>query len=96
MFYSVVPLQKFLCSTNKNLLLESFFNQQELKESNNDLIECIDMIFNQQQKMIILQKVLLEASFISNKVMIKLTSRTMHHFHNEITSFEILPGTSLS
>ena len=49
MFYSVVPLQKFLCSTNKNLLLESFFNQQELKESNNDLIECIDMIFNQQQ-----------------------------------------------
>ena len=49
MLYSVVPLQKFLCSTNKNLLLESFFNQQELKESNNDLIECIDMIFNQQQ-----------------------------------------------
>ena len=49
MFYSEVPLQKFLCSTNKNLLLESFFNQQELKESNNDLIECIDVIFNQQQ-----------------------------------------------
>ena len=41
--------KSFFASTNKNLLLESSFNQQELKESNNDLIECIDMIFNQQQ-----------------------------------------------